>query len=122
MRIGMVCYPGLGGSGIVASELADRLARRGHRVFLFATELPMRLPEDSPVQFMPVEVPHYPVFPAPLYTLALAGAWSAPSGKSTSSFSIPTMPSPTRWLPSWPPKAAFRWCTRCTAQMLLCWG
>ncbi|GEM84584.1 N-acetyl-alpha-D-glucosaminyl L-malate synthase BshA [Meiothermus hypogaeus] len=74
MRIGVVCYPGLGGSGIVASELADRLARRGHRVFLFATELPMRLPEDSPVQFMPVEVPNYPVFPAPLYTLALAGA------------------------------------------------
>lgn len=74
MRIGMVCYPGLGGSGIVASELADRLARRGHQVFLFATELPMRLPEGSPVQFAPVEVPNYPVFPAPLYTLALAGA------------------------------------------------
>ena len=73
MRIGMVCYPGLGGSGIVASELADRLGRRGHQVFLFATELPMRLPEDSPVRFMPVEVPSYPVFPAPLYTLALAG-------------------------------------------------
>lgn len=74
MRIGMVCYPGLGGSGIVASELADRLARRGHQVYLFATELPMRLPEGSPVQFVPVELPNYPVFPAPLYTLALAGA------------------------------------------------
>jgi len=74
MRIGMVCYPGLGGSGIVASELADRLARRGHSVFLFATELPIRLPAGSPVQFIPVEVPNYPVFPAPLYTLALAGA------------------------------------------------
>ncbi|RDI96442.1 N-acetyl-alpha-D-glucosaminyl L-malate synthase BshA [Meiothermus sp. QL-1] len=74
MRIGMVCYPGLGGSGIVASELADRLARRGHQVFLFATEPPLRLPTDSPVRFVPVEVPHYPVFPAPLYTLALAGA------------------------------------------------
>jgi N-acetyl-alpha-D-glucosaminyl L-malate synthase BshA len=69
----MVCYPGLGGSGIVASELADRLARRGHQVFLFATELPMRLPEGSPAKFVPVEVPNYPVFPAPLYTLALAG-------------------------------------------------
>lgn len=74
MRIGMVCYPGLGGSGIVASELADRLARRGYRVYLFATELPMRLPEGSPVQFVAVDVPNYPVFPAPLYTLALAGA------------------------------------------------
>jgi len=74
MRIGMVCYPGLGGSGIVASELADRLAQRGHAVYLFATELPMRLPAGSPVRFVPVEVPNYPVFPAPLYTLALAGA------------------------------------------------
>ncbi|MGK0618403.1 N-acetyl-alpha-D-glucosaminyl L-malate synthase BshA [Meiothermus cerbereus] len=74
MRIGMVCYPGLGGSGIVASELADRLAQRGHTVYLFATELPMRLPAGSPVRFVPVEVPNYPVFPAPLYTLALAGA------------------------------------------------
>lgn len=73
MRIGMVCYPGLGGSGIVASELADRLARRGHRVFLFATEPPIRLPEGSPATFVPVEVANYPVFPAPLYTLALAG-------------------------------------------------
>lgn len=74
MRIGMVCYPGLGGSGIVASELAHRLAQRGHQVFLFATEFPFRLPRDSRVEFMPVDVPDYPVFPAPLYTLALAGA------------------------------------------------
>jgi N-acetyl-alpha-D-glucosaminyl L-malate synthase BshA len=69
----MVCYPGLGGSGIVASELADRLAWRGHQVFLFATELPMRLPQGSPVRFVAVEAPNYPVFPAPLYTLVLAG-------------------------------------------------
>jgi len=74
MRIGMVCYPGLGGSGIVASELAHRMTLRGHRVLLFATEFPFRLPKDSNVEFVPVEVPNYPVFPAPLYTLALAGA------------------------------------------------
>ncbi len=74
MRIGMVCYPGLGGSGIVASELAHRLALRGHAVFLFATERPLRLPKDSKVRFMPVDLPNYPLFPAPLYTLALAGA------------------------------------------------
>lgn len=74
MRVGMVCYPGLGGSGIVASELAHRLSARGHEVFLFATEFPFRLPKESGVAFVPVEVPNYPVFPAPLYTLALAGA------------------------------------------------
>lgn len=73
MRIGMVAYPGLGGSGIVASELAHNLALRGHQVWMFATEHPFRLPAGSPVQFVPVEVPHYPVFPSPLYTLALAG-------------------------------------------------
>jgi L-malate glycosyltransferase len=73
MRIGMVCYPGLGGSGIVASELADRLAKN-HQVTLFATEHPMRLPTASAVNFVAVDVPNYPVFPAPLYTLALAGA------------------------------------------------
>ena len=74
MRIGMVCYPGLGGCGIVASELAHRMTQRGHQVLLFATEFPFRLPKDSQVEFMPVDVPNYPVFPAPLYTLALAGA------------------------------------------------
>lgn len=69
----MVAYPGLGGSGIVASELAHNLAMHGHQVWMFATERPFRLPTASPVQFVPVDVPHYPVFPSPLYTLALAG-------------------------------------------------
>jgi len=72
--MGMVCYPGLGGSGIVASELAHRLTERGHQVWLFATEFPFRMPSGSQVEFVAVEVPNYPVFPAPLYTLALAGA------------------------------------------------
>lgn len=57
----------------MASELAHRLSERGHEVLLFATDFPFRLPKGTQVQFMPVEVPNYPVFPAPLYTLALAG-------------------------------------------------
>ena len=73
LRLGLVAYPGLGGSGIVATELADRLARMGHAVFLFATERPFRLPKESPVAYMPVDLPFYPVFPGPLYTLSLAG-------------------------------------------------
>lgn len=73
LRLGLVAYPGLGGSGIVATELADRLARAGHRVYLFATERPFRLPKESPVAFVPVDLPFYPVFPGPLYTLSLAG-------------------------------------------------
>jgi len=74
MRIGLVCYPGLGGSGIVASELAHWLAERGHQVWLFATERPFRLPSVTSVRFVEVDVPHYPVFPTPLYDLALAGS------------------------------------------------
>lgn len=73
LRLGLVAYPGLGGSGIVATELADRLARMGHEVYLFATERPFRLPKESPVRFLPVDLPFYPVFPGPLYTLSLAG-------------------------------------------------
>ncbi|GAB5602439.1 N-acetyl-alpha-D-glucosaminyl L-malate synthase BshA [Thermus sp. FJN-A] len=73
LRLGLVAYPGLGGSGIMATELADRLARMGHRVFLFATERPFRLAKGSPVVYVPVDLPFYPVFPGPLYTLSLAG-------------------------------------------------
>ena len=73
MRLGLVCYPGLGGSGVVASELAARLAERGHRVVMIATERPFRL-DDPRVEFFPVELPSYPVYPHPFYTLALAGA------------------------------------------------
>lgn len=74
MRIGMVCYSGLGGSGIVATELAARLVRRGHQVILIATQKPFRFSETSGVRFFGVDLPNYPVFPGPLYTLSLAGA------------------------------------------------
>ena len=73
LRLGLVAYPGLGGSGTVAAELADRLARMGHRVYLFATSRPFRLPEAGPAVHVPVDLPYYPVFPGPLYTLSLAG-------------------------------------------------
>ena len=73
LRLGLVADPGRGGSGIVATELAHRLAQMGHRVYLFATERPFRLPKDSPVVYIPVDLPFYPVFPGPLYTLSLAG-------------------------------------------------
>ncbi len=74
MRLGIVAYPGLGGSGVVATDLAHRLTLRGHEVVMLATRRPFRLPLDSPVRFVQVELPNYPVFPGPLYTLSLAGA------------------------------------------------
>ena len=43
MNIGVVCYASVGGSGIVATELAKSLARRGHQVHLISTEPPFRL-------------------------------------------------------------------------------
>ena len=77
LRLGLVAYPGLGGSGTVAAELADRLARMGHRVYLFATSRPFRLPEASPAVHVPVDLPYYPVFPGPLIPPAdlVFGGW-----------------------------------------------
>lgn len=71
LAIGMVCFPSLGGSGVVASELAKGLARRGHRLHLIATSPPARAPNDA-VRFHPVEVTDYPLFEYPPYGLALA--------------------------------------------------
>jgi N-acetyl-alpha-D-glucosaminyl L-malate synthase BshA len=73
MRIGITCYSTYGGSGIVGSELARELARRGHTVHIIARSLPTRLTEVSDaVQFHEVEALNYPLFEAPHYTLALA--------------------------------------------------
>jgi len=73
MNIGITCYSTYGGSGIVGSELARELARRGHRVHIIARALPTRITELSDViQFHEVEALNYPLFEAPHYTLALA--------------------------------------------------
>ena len=73
MRIGMVCYASLGGSGVVATELARALAGRGHEVHLISSEPPFRWKADVPrLSFEPVVVPSYPLFREPQYLLALA--------------------------------------------------
>ena len=71
LRIAMVCYPALGGSGVIASELALALAGRGHRVTLVATALPERL-RSTAVRFERVEVPTSPVFEHGPYGEAVA--------------------------------------------------
>ena len=48
MRIGIVCYASVGGSGVVATELAHALALRGHEVHLVSSELPFRWRADVP--------------------------------------------------------------------------
>ncbi|MCK6508861.1 N-acetyl-alpha-D-glucosaminyl L-malate synthase BshA [Myxococcota bacterium] len=73
LRIGIVCYPHFGGSGIVATEIGLGMAQRGHQVHLITTEMPVRARQTTlPIQFHPVEVQDYPLFEFPPYTLALA--------------------------------------------------
>jgi len=72
MNIGMVCYASVGGSGVVATELAHALALRGHQVHLISSEPPFRWRSGIPgLSFEPVEVPPYPLFREPQYLLAL---------------------------------------------------
>lgn len=71
LRLAVVCYPALGGSGVIASELALALAGRGHRVHLVATALPERL-RGTAVQFVQVDVPTSPVFEHAPYGEAVA--------------------------------------------------
>ena len=72
MRIAISCHPTPGGSGIVATELAMALARRGHDTHLVSYARPLRLAEDSPVRFHEVNVVDYPLFRYPPHALCLA--------------------------------------------------
>jgi N-acetyl-alpha-D-glucosaminyl L-malate synthase BshA len=72
MRIGIVCYASVGGSGVVATELAHALAIRGHEVHLVSSELPFRWRSTVPgLSFERVLTPAYPLFREPQYLLAL---------------------------------------------------
>jgi len=73
LRIGMVCYPSVGGSGILASGLGDDLATRGHEVHFISYERPFRQnPGQERVFFHPVEINSYELFKYPDYTLPLS--------------------------------------------------
>jgi N-acetyl-alpha-D-glucosaminyl L-malate synthase BshA len=73
LKIGITCYPSVGGSGILASELGEELAARGHEVHFISYEPPFRLPTGAPrVFFHPVQVSGYDLFKYPDYTLPLS--------------------------------------------------
>ena len=73
MNIGIVCYPTYGGSGVIATELGQEMARRGHHVHFISYSIPQRLNSfQDRVFFHEVEVPTYPLFQYPPYSLALA--------------------------------------------------
>lgn len=73
MRIGIVCYPTFGGSGVVATELGKALALKGHKVHFITYSQPARLDLFSENLFYhEVFIPAYPLFQYPPYELALA--------------------------------------------------
>lgn len=74
MKIGIVCYPTYGGSGIVATELGMDLAERGHEIHFISTSLPARLDITiSNIYFHKVNVETYPLFEEyQPYSLALS--------------------------------------------------
>ena len=73
LRIGITCYPSVGGSGILASALGEELARRGHEVHFISYERPVRLPAGADrIHFHPVVINDYGLFKYPDYTLPLS--------------------------------------------------
>lgn len=73
MKIGITCYPVVGGSGIIATELGQELAVRGHEVHFISYALPFRLDKyRTNLMFHGVETTAYPLFKYPPYTLALS--------------------------------------------------
>lgn len=73
MRIGIVCYPTFGGSGVVATELGKALADKGHSVHFITYQQPVRLNVfNTNIYYHEVRVPTYPLFDYPPYEVALA--------------------------------------------------
>src|SRR6188508_1392213 len=73
MRIGIVCYPTFGGSGVLATELGKALAQKGHQVHFITYQQPVRLGSFTPnIFYHEVHVPTYPLFDYPPYETALA--------------------------------------------------
>jgi N-acetyl-alpha-D-glucosaminyl L-malate synthase BshA len=74
MKIGIVCYPTHGGSGVVATELGAALAENGHSVHIISYAIPFRFESfRRNLKYHEVEVTAYPLFRYPPYDLALAG-------------------------------------------------
>ncbi len=72
-KIGITCYPTVGGSGVIATELGMLLAEQGHQIHFITSSIPFRLDRIYPqIYYHEVELNHYPVFQYPPYDLALA--------------------------------------------------
>ncbi|MHC5071243.1 MAG: N-acetyl-alpha-D-glucosaminyl L-malate synthase BshA, partial [Planctomycetota bacterium] len=73
LKLGIVCYPTIGGSGVIATEVARHAATNGHEVHLLSYDRPARLGNGMPgLHYHNVQVSAYPLFRYPPYDLALA--------------------------------------------------
>lgn len=73
MRIGIICYPTFGGSGVVATELGKELALEGHQVHFITYDLPVRFDRFlANLHYHEVRVSDYPLFDYQPYELVLA--------------------------------------------------
>lgn len=72
MKIGIVCYPTFGGSGVMATELGMALSGKGHEVHFITYQQPVRLHFHPNIYYHEVKVPTYPLFDFPPYETALA--------------------------------------------------
>lgn len=73
MKIGIVCYPTFGGSGVVATELGKALAEKGHEIHFITYNQPVRLGSfRKNIFYHEVNVSEYPLFDYPPYELVLA--------------------------------------------------
>jgi L-malate glycosyltransferase len=75
VRIAILCYASVGGSGVVATELARALAERGHEMYVLSRERPFRWRTDvAGLSLVQVQVPDYPLFREPQYLLGVTNA------------------------------------------------
>lgn len=71
MKIGIVCYPTFGGSGVLATELGMALSLKGHEIHFISYQQPVRLHFHPNICYHEVSVPKYPLFDYPPYETAL---------------------------------------------------
>lgn len=72
MKIGIVCYPTFGGSGVLATELGMALSAKGHEVHFISYQQPVRLYFHPNIYYHEVAVQNYPLFDFPPYETALS--------------------------------------------------
>ena len=73
LKVGVICYPSLGGSGVVATELGIMMANKGHEMHFITSSMPFRFLNAHPnMHFHEVTIEGYSVFKYPPYDIALA--------------------------------------------------